>query len=185
MIVPVTPILMNSAHLETVKTHLNDRRRREAHKAAREVLDEYANGSEQVAVDMSGMSWWEDYVASQAVATEMTAVGITCFSIQSILGIKDPNRGGRDRVDFIVFLADGTHWRFHPGSKQKSDAQPVHIQTLTQTSAMLQSLHDPLPLAPSHQCLTPGANNVLTVERANEMKQIDRMGKKKVWERIQ
>ena len=132
MIVHVTTILMESTNLETVKTHHNDRRRRGAHKAAREVLDEYANGSEQVSVDMSDMSWWEEYVASQAVATEMAAVGITGFSIQSILGIKDPNRGGRDRVDFIVFLADGTHWRLHPGSKQKSDAQPVHIQTLTQ-----------------------------------------------------
>ena len=39
MIVFVTTILMGSANLETVKTHLNDRRRREAHKAAREVLD--------------------------------------------------------------------------------------------------------------------------------------------------
>ena len=132
MVVPVTTILMNTANLETVKRQLNDGRRRGAHKAAREVLDEYANGSEKVAVDMAGTSWWQDYVASQAVATEMTAVGITGFSIQSILGIKDPNRGGRDRVDFIVFLADGTHWRLHPGSKQNRDAQPVHIRTLTQ-----------------------------------------------------
>ena len=109
MVVPVTTILMNTAGLGTVKRQLNDGRRRGAHKAARKVLDEYANGSEKVAVDMAGASWWQDYVASQEEATEMAAVGITGFSFQPILGIKDPNRGGRDGVDFIVFLADGTH----------------------------------------------------------------------------
>ena len=82
---------------------------------------------------MAGESWWQDYVASHEKATEMAAVGITGFSIQSILGVRDPNRGGRDRVDFIVLLADGNHWRLHPGKSQSCDAQPTTISTFTQT----------------------------------------------------
>ena len=72
-------------------------------------------------------------MASHEKATEMAAVGITGFSIQSILGVKDLNRGGRDRVDFIVLLADGNHWRLHPGKSQSCDAQPTTISTFTQT----------------------------------------------------
>ena len=66
-------------------------------------------------------------------ATEMADVGITGFSIQPIFGVRDPNRGGRDRVDFIALLADGNHWRLHPGKSQSCDAQPTTINTFTQT----------------------------------------------------
>ena len=82
---------------------------------------------------MAGESWWQDYVASHEKATEMAAFGITGFSIQSVLGVRDPNRGGRDRVDFIALLADGNHWRLHPGKSQSCDAQPTTINTFTQT----------------------------------------------------
>ena len=50
---------------------------------------------------------------------------------------------------------------------------------------MLQSLYKRSPWAPSHQCLSPGPKNVLTVERANEMKQIDFLGKNEVWNKLQ
>ena len=50
---------------------------------------------------------------------------------------------------------------------------------------MLQSLCKRSPWAPSHQCLSPGPKNVLTVERASEMKQIDFVGKNEIWNKLQ
>ena len=108
----VTLVLVTPDQLASVKTdlELNHSRQAAAHKEARAVLDHYANGSEpMVRVDMATKEWWRDYVASHEEATEMADVGITGFSIQSIVGVKDPNRNFRDRVDFIVRLADGTH----------------------------------------------------------------------------
>ena len=62
----------------------------------------------------------------------MAAVGITGFAAQPIRGVKDPNRHGRTRVDFIVSVADGSHWRLHPGPKPSSDAIPKHIAAVSE-----------------------------------------------------
>ena len=123
-LVPATPILMDVAGLQAVRAQLDGRRRKEAHTAARNALNRCANDPGEVAVDMATEPWWKDYVASQEVAEQMAAVGITGFSAQPILGVKDPNCHGRTRVDFIVSVADGSHWRLHPGSKPSGDAIP-------------------------------------------------------------
>ena len=123
-LVPATPILMDVAGLQAVRAQLDGRRRKEAHTAARNALNRCANDPGEVAIDMATEPWWKDYVASQEVAEQMAAVGITGFSAQPILGVKDPNCHGRTRVDFIVSVADGSHWRLHPGSKPSGDAIP-------------------------------------------------------------
>ena len=84
---------------------------------------------------METESWWQDYVASQTVAGRMAAVGITGFSAQPIEGVKDPNRGGLMRVDFIVSVADGSHWRLHPGSRPSGDATPKHVTSVSAFSS--------------------------------------------------
>ena len=98
-LVPATPILMDVAGLQAVRAQL-DGRRKAAHTAARSALNRCANDPGEVPVDMATEPWWQDYVASQEVAEQMAAVGITGFSAQPILGVKDPNRHGRTRVAF-------------------------------------------------------------------------------------
>ena len=92
----------------------------------------------ELAVDMAKELWWQDYVASQGVAEQMAAVGITGFSAQPILYRRDPNRHSRTRVYFIVSVADGSHWRLHPGSKPSAAVIPKHITAVSEGNTVLQ-----------------------------------------------
>ena len=186
-IVPAKPILMDVARLQAVRAQLDYPRRKAAHTAARSTLNRCANDPGEVAwaVDMATEPWWQDYVASQEVAEQMAAVGITGFSAQPILGVKDPNRHGRTRVDFIVSVADGSHWRLHPGSKPSGDAIPKHITTVSEGNTVLQSLYPRPSSAPSDQYLVAGPSGALTTLRAREIVANDRMGKTEVWRALQ
>ena len=95
--------VLNSLHT----TQLDDSGRKRAHMAARTMLNQYADGPEEVAVDMTAAPWWRDCIASHKVVEDMSAVGITGFSAQAILGIKDSNRQNHTRIDVVVSLADG------------------------------------------------------------------------------
>ena len=184
-LVPATPILMDVAGLQAVRAQLDGRRQKDAHAAARSALNRCADDPGHVAVDMATEPWWQDYVASQKVAEQMAAVGITGFSAQPILGVKDPNRHGRTRVDFIVSVADGSHWRLHPGSKPSGDAIPKHITTVSEGNTVLQSLYPRPSSTPSDQYLVAGPNGALTALRAREVVANDRMGKTEVWRALQ
>ena len=84
------------------------------------------DGAEEVAVDMTAAPWWRDCIASHKAAEEMSAVGITGFSAQPILGIKDSNRQHHTRGDFVIFLADGPRRRPHLGAGRKCSTSLAH-----------------------------------------------------------
>ena len=127
------PILMDAAGLRAVQAQLDGPRRKAARMAALSALKRCANNSQQLTVDMAGEPWWRDYVASQEVAEQMAAVGITGFTAQRMLYVKDPIYRSRTRVYFIVPVADGSQWRLHPGSMIKSAAViPKHITAVSE-----------------------------------------------------
>ena len=171
---------MEAAQLQAVQAELDDHRREAAHTAARKALNRCADDAGPLAVDMAEELWWQDYVASQKNAEQMATVGITGFSLQSILGVKDPNRSNRWGVDFIVDVADGSHWRLHPSPNRSRDAKPKHLTTLSEDNTELQSLYPRPPIAPSDQYLVPGPAGALTAGRAPEIRANDRMGKTEV-----
>ena len=183
-LVPATTILMDGAGLQAVLAQLDGRGRKAAHEAARSGLNRLANDPGEVAIDMATEPWWQNYVASQDVAEQMAAVGITGFAAQPILGVKDPNRHGRTRVDFIVSVADGSHWRLHPGSKPSGDAIPKHMTAVSEDNTVLHSLSAPSS-APSDHYLVAGPSGALTAVRAREIVANDRMGKTEVWRVLQ
>ena len=172
---------MSTARLQAVNTQLHGRQKA-AHTEARHALNQCHNipGEVAWAIDMAGKPWWQYYVASQNVADEMATIGITGFACQPILGVKDPNRHGKTRIDFIVSLKDGSYWRLHPGSKPASDAIPKHITAVSEAYTVLQSL-SALSLAPSEHYLHAGPHGALTADRARETVANDRMGKAEVW----
>ena len=49
------------------------------------------------------------------------------MSVESINGISDPNRGGDDRIDILVYHRSGGVTRHHPGSRPAQNAQPHTI----------------------------------------------------------
>ena len=48
-------------------------------------------------------------------------------SVESINGIRDPNRGGHDRIDILVYHRSGAVTRHHPGSRPAQNARPHTI----------------------------------------------------------
>ena len=130
---------MDAAGLRAVQAQLDGPRRKAAHMAACSALKRCANNSQQLTVDMAGEPWWRDYVASQEVAEQMAAAGITGFTAQRMLYVKDPIYRSRTRVYFIVPVADGSQWRLHPGSMIKSAAViPKHITAVPEGKTILQ-----------------------------------------------
>ena len=91
-IVPKAPpprrwaILMDVAGLQAVRAQLDGPRRKAAHTAACTALNQCADDSRELAVDMATEPWWKNFIASQRVADQMAAVGITSFSDKRILG---------------------------------------------------------------------------------------------------
>ena len=133
------PILMDAAELRAVQAQLDGPRRKAADMAALSALKRCANNSQQLTVDMAGEPWWREYVASQEVAEQMAAVGITGFTAQRMLYVKDPIYRSRTRVYFILPVADGSQWRLHPGSMIKSAAViPKHITAVSEGNTVLQ-----------------------------------------------
>ena len=45
-----------------------------------------------------------------------------------INGTRDSNRGGEQRMDFVVYRSDGSFCRLHPGSKPKLDAKVYYVK---------------------------------------------------------
>ena len=86
-------------------------------------------------------------------------------------------------MDFCAYLADGSFWRFHPGTRKKSSAEPRFFpEELPSTG-----LQPTMRAAAEHAWLqwrTASEDGVWTSDRARLVPQIDRMGKKRVWQVI-
>ena len=67
---------------------------------------------------------WKEYIATLDAAEQIIGTkGIIAVHIEQIEGVSDPNRGGKRRVDIVLYNADGQFFRVHPGSKRANDAQ--------------------------------------------------------------
>ena len=78
-------------------------------------------------VPLDAQQWphWKEYVATHARGRSIVGRGVIGVCIEEIEGTKDPNRGGAPRMDFVIYNANGNHWRLHPGTKPVNDAEPV------------------------------------------------------------
>ena len=98
------------------------------HKEARALLDQMAIG---VVGPTMLLVWpricrpwphWKHYVAQHKDARNVIGDGIVRVTVERIEGTRDPNRGGEQRTDFVIYHADGSYARLHPGRIPKSDA---------------------------------------------------------------
>ena len=148
------------------------------HREARQWLNQVANGhyGNEPVMDLTTL-WpqWSAWLATQPVATQSFESDVAAFTAESIENTRDPNRGGRPRVDFCVRLVDGSYWRFHPGTKVSNSAEPRHIPA---------TLPDTTRGAVEHaaqQWTTISDDNVWTISRSRLVPQTDRMSKNAMW----
>ena len=144
--------------------------KRSLHKLARDSLNTITNAGVDSELDKNLDGWfpWKEYIACHNRAADIVGPGVTHASAEFIEGTRDANRGGQQRLDFVLYRLDGTHCRLHPGTKQANDAAPVfssdgrvateHLPARIQWSALPQ-----LPF---------------TYELAWTIPKIDQMGKK-------
>ena len=146
------------------------------HDEARAFTDKFANAEPEtigVQADLT-TEWqnWKLYIANHKLAPDLIGPGVKAFTVEFIEGTKDPNRGGRPRLDLVIRHSNNAYWRLHPGSTRKNDAKP----RLFPASA-------PEPAA--YEWRRPGAAGIFSSDRAKLVPQIDQLGKADIWQAVQ
>ena len=129
------------------------------HREARAFTDRFANvDNEAVSVQADLTSEWQNwklYIANHKDAQKLIGPGVKAFTVEFIEGTKDPNRGGRPRLDLVIRHPDNAYWRLHPGSAPKSDAIPRFFPGSAPEHAAYEPASAPEPAA--YEWRRPGA----------------------------
>ena len=98
------------------------------HAEAGALLNELTAGQQTASIDLQ-QRWptWRQYLASHSQGNEIVGPGVVAITAGRIAGTSDPNRYGRERLDFFVRRMDGSAYQLHPGTKRAQDAKPVYI----------------------------------------------------------
>ena len=68
---------------------------------------------------------WKHYIARHAECQRIVGSGIVRAHLEFLPGIRDPNRGGQLRLDFVFENVEGIRCQLHPGGRGK-DARPIY-----------------------------------------------------------
>ena len=143
------------------------------HTEARRHLDEITDSLMDYGADevhrVADSIRWKEYIAMHKDWKDIIANGIVAAYCEKIHHTRDPNRGNRERVDYIFYRPNNTYCRVHPGTKPKHDAQLYFGETST-CSRALQAYE----VAP----------NPLTLQAAMQIPMNDKMGKAEAWRQL-
>ena len=95
--------------------------------------------------------------------------GIIAAHLETIHNTRDPNRGNKERVDYVFYRADNTCCTVHPGAKPKNDAKLYFADTSTCSRAV--QVHEVAP-------------NPMTFQAAMQIPMKDKMGKAEAWRQL-
>ena len=172
--------ILSLADLQRLAKQQTNKTKHDLHREAREWLNYIANGyMDENVIDLAER-WpqWSAWLATQPVAIQSFISDVAAFTAEAIENTKDPNRGGRLRVDFCVRLVDGSYWRFHPGQKVSSSAEPVYIPATLPNRTRGAAEHA------AQQWSTISDDNIWTISHSELVPQTDRVGKNAVWQQI-
>ena len=62
---------------------------------------------------------WKEYISLHTQYDKIIGCGVTAAHLEAIANTRDPNRAGSARVDYVIYRADNTCCRVHPGNKPK------------------------------------------------------------------
>ena len=134
----VSPIVLlqpeNALQLRAASRHLGGLTRQEIARSALESA--VRNGcASPIPLDelFHGMSW-EEYIVWHKEATKIIGRGVVEARAEAIKGVRDPNRHGQLRIDFVIYRADGSYCRLHPGSKLATDAEVQYFDAVRTAS---------------------------------------------------
>lgn len=124
---------------------------------------------------------WKTYIANQShdIVGNAGIARLTCEFIESTT---DPNRGGARRCDFVAYCGDGGFWRLHPGGRS-GDAAPRHFDPKDLASQVLEST-EPVEWSAT-QMWKDQKPQTYGTEMCNSTPQVDRVGKKEVWQWVE
>ena len=122
---------------------------------------------------MNDLFPWKAYLAFHAKGEMIVGPGISRAVVDQLKDVKDPNRGGRPRTDFIFYRVDGSAFRVHPGTKPKNDAAPVYCPPSLATEQIATCVWHTRPM------------EIFTYEHACRIPQTDKLGKEQAFRTIQ
>ena len=157
------------------------------HDEARAFTNKFANADHEAIGVQANLTtdWpnWKLYIANHKLATELIGPGVKAFTVEFIDGTKDPNRGGRPRLDLVIRHTDNAYWRLHPGSTRKTDAKPKFFPASAPEPAAYEPASAPEPAA--YEWRRPGAAGIFSYDRAKLVPRIDQLGKEDIWQAAQ
>ena len=80
-----------------------------------------------LAFDIPAHVSWKHYIARHPDCQRIVGSGITKAQLMFLFEIRDPNRGGQLRLDYVFENLEGERCQLHPGNKGK-DAKPIFRQ---------------------------------------------------------
>ena len=135
------PKLLDLSELPAIRAAaLHDQTRDALHDQARETLNAFAAAPYDGPTCLNDLFPWKAYLALHAESEMIVGPGISRAVVDELKDVKDPNRGGRPRTDFIFYRVDGSACRVHPGTERKmmlnqSFAHPVVLQSRLQLAS--------------------------------------------------
>ena len=168
---PGASILLDARELATIRT-AERLPKKQLHDQARKALNEFANAEYAGPVSLEDLFPWKRYLALHDEGEKLVGPGINRATLDQFPEVRDPNRQGRPRSDFIFERVDGSAYRVHPGSKPQSDAKLVYC---------------PPGRAPEQTgvCYWLFPGTCFTFEDACRVPQTDKLGKEEVFRTLQ
>lgn len=152
--------------------------RRSLQQLARDALNAItAAGPQTDEIHLEGKFPWQAYLACHAQASRIIGSGITRATAEFILGTTDANRGGQERMDFVVYTSDGTWCRLHPGATTRTDAKLILSTDATE--------HGDNTNTPAQSTWTAPPHMPFTCASAVAVPQQDRIGKRDAFRVLQ
>jgi hypothetical protein len=120
------PIILEVGQLQAIRDAESHAVKRALHGQARDALNAFADAHYVRSTCLDELFPWKAYLAFHPKGEMVVGPGITRAIVDQFQDVKDANRGGRPRTDFIFYRVDGSAYRVHPGTQPKNDAAPVY-----------------------------------------------------------
>ena len=124
-------------------------------------------------IDTTVWPTWKEYLAWHKESERIVGGGILDAYVERIEGTRDANRGGKPRVDLVFYNKAHKTIRIHPGKTPSRDAAILEIRTRTTNTG---SSGDQPSFRHAGQAYSQPPP-VLTVDDAQEMPQVDCIGR--------
>ena len=98
----------------------------------RQALDDlsqaHGRDPQELAHDIPADVTWQHFIARHKDWRRIVGRGIIRAQLEFLPNVRDPNRGGQLRLDYVFETVDGELCRLHPNQRAALDAKPIFTQ---------------------------------------------------------